>query len=189
MNVSPGPGGLWPQTAERRPRHSISETHNFAMDQVIKLSRREAKPFMGKPNVIRSHRKPIQQPLYGLLGELLRPPRLGGGHRINSIPMVTPSPKKKGRRRKKTLGQKQRELYSNLTTNKVQQELFNSKQRAINIRQKNRAYRMKMDAQNYNDMHANKKRYDIASRYDAQMTQAIRFHKRYSDYGAKRSRY
>lgn len=163
------------------------------MNEVIKLSRREAKPFMGKPNVIRSKRNidelMTDAEFDAWMDEFLDGPRQPGGINIDGIPSVTPSPPKR-KKKKKTLGQQQRDAYKMLSKNNVQKSLFKSKRQAKqSIRQKNKNYQMGLDAKNYNNMHAMGNNYDIQNRYDAQMTQAIRYNKRYSKYGVKRSRY
>lgn len=186
MNAAPGPGGLWPQTAERRPRHSISATHNFTMDQVIKLSRREAKPFMGSPNKIRSKSKQnANDPLDDLMGEYLAHPRQNGGMIFNGIPGVTPSPQPPP-----TLGKKQRERYNELNNkNPVQQKLFEADERVKNIqrnrnvRYNNRRYRMYLDA---NEFLQDNEMYDLNARAEADQQRQIRFYKRQN---GKRSKY
>lgn len=101
MNVSPGPRGLWPQTAERRPRQSMYINHKFEMNEVYKLSRRESKPLMGRPNVLSYSGRVLPIPLtFGInLGKgppkVKRMPNLKRGKKINGVPVITPSPAKR----------------------------------------------------------------------------------------------
>lgn len=156
------------------------------MNEVIRLSRREAKPFMGKPNVIRSKKKTFSggDILDDVMGEYLAEP----GQMVFGLPLVTPSPT----RTPPSLGKKQRNRYNELNAkhkNKVQVNLFQDGERVTGMKEKrsvrlnNRRFRMglaEMDFENETDI------YDARERRIAQLNNSNRY---YTRMAGKRSKY
>lgn len=70
------------------------------MDKVNKLSRREAKPLMGRPNVLSNYERQPTPLIFGInLGFSPKIKKIKtlnrGGKTINNMPVITPSPQNK----------------------------------------------------------------------------------------------